>query len=144
MMFWVFEPAPEAKMISVLVAKENQLRGKSKGQFANYLLCFLRFMGFLSEKPFQDLFLVVPEKAKLSKKNGNDEDDDLVSKDEDKQSKQEFPEKVGFICKSNPIWDCSGQICRGCAGNGKRAEDQEQLRSINLPFRFEFFEHAAN
>lgn len=90
-MFWVFEPAPEAKMISVLVAKENQLRGKSKGQFAKYLLCIFRFIGFMSEKPFQDLFLVVPEKAKLSEKNGYDEDDDLVSKDEDRQAEKEFP-----------------------------------------------------
>ena len=41
MIFCVFDPVPEAKMISVLVAKEIQLWIKSTGQKAKYMLCLL-------------------------------------------------------------------------------------------------------
>jgi hypothetical protein len=60
-----------------------------------------RFFGDESQ-PAKDFFLIVPEKPELAKEKRNDEDDDLVTEDEDGKPEGQFPGPKGAFIKSHP------------------------------------------
>jgi hypothetical protein len=87
--------------------------------------------------------LIIPKKPELSKEERNDQDDDLVTKNEDAQPKEKFPNPEGVFIESHPCSDAAGDPGGGGTGNGKCAEDEEELTGPHIPFLLQFVEHAA-
>ncbi len=87
--------------------------------------------------------LIIPKKPELSKEERNDQDDDLVAEDEDAQPEEKFPYPKGIFIESNPCSDAAGYPGSGGTGNGKCAEDEEELTRSHIPFLLQFVEHAA-
>jgi hypothetical protein len=77
-------------------------------------------------KPAEDFFLVVPEKPELAKEKRNDEDDDLVSEDEDGQPEGQFPSPEGIFIETHPRGGNPGNIGSGSACDGKSAKPMKR------------------
>lgn len=92
-------------------------------------------------QPSQDFLLIVPEELKLPKKDRNDQDDDLVAKNEDSQPYQCLPDPGRLVCEPYPGGYGAGDPGGEGSGDGKGAEDEEELGAVNLPLGLKFLEH---
>ena len=75
-----------------------------------------------SKQSFEDFFLIVPEEGELPEENGYDEDNDLITKDQDRKAQQEFPAPVCFLGIAKPLGKYAGNPGSGGTGYGKCAD----------------------
>lgn len=91
----------------------------------------------------EDFLFVVPEKFELSEEERNDQDDDLIAKDQNQQTQSQSQFSVVYGIQLQPFGNASGDIRgeRSCGSKG--AKDQSHLLGGDFPFLLQAFKHGA-